>query len=72
MTTNHFAQTDSYTLAGFVKDAITGEALVGTNILVYDDSINLNIPLLTGTASNRFGYYVIPSLHIKKYILISF
>ena len=70
MTANIFAQTETYTLAGFVKDAVTGEALVGTNILVYDDSLNVNQPPLTGTATNKFGYYAIPSLHNKKYVLI--
>ena len=65
-----FAQSEYYTLAGFVKDAISGEALVGTNILVYDDSLNFNQPPLTGTATNRFGYYAIPTLKNKKYILI--
>ena len=70
MTANLFAQTDRYTLAGFVKDATTGEALVGTNILLYDDSLNLNQPPVSGTATNRFGYYAIPSLQIKKYVLI--
>ncbi|MBE0570195.1 MAG: TonB-dependent receptor [Ignavibacteriaceae bacterium] len=70
MTANLFAQTDRYTLAGFVKDAVTGEALVGTNILVYNDSLNFNQPPVTGTATNKFGYYVIPSLDFKKYILI--
>jgi outer membrane cobalamin receptor len=70
MSANIFAQTETYTLAGFVKDAVTGEALVGTNILVYDDSLNVSQPPLTGTATNRFGYYAIPSLYNKKYILI--
>jgi hypothetical protein len=64
------AQSEYHTLAGFVKDGISGEALVGTNILIYKDSLNLNQPPLTGTATNRFGYYVIPSLMKKKYILI--
>ena len=64
------AQTKTFTLSGFVKDATTGEVLVGTNILVYYDSLNFNNPPVTGTATNRFGYYVIPSLKTKKYIII--
>lgn len=64
------SQTERYVISGFVKDAITGEALVGTNILVYDDSLKLNFPPVTGTATNRFGYYAIPSLKSQKYILI--
>lgn len=67
---NIYAQTATFTLSGFVKDATTGEALVGANILVYDDSLNLNQAPVTGTATNRFGYYAIPSLQAKKYFLI--
>ncbi len=70
VTANILAQSEDFTLAGFVKDAVSGEALVGTNILVYDDSLNFNQPPLTGTATNKFGYYAIPSLKNKKYILI--
>ncbi|HEY7750984.1 MAG TPA: TonB-dependent receptor [Ignavibacteriaceae bacterium] len=64
------AQSKNNTLSGFITDAITGEALVGTNILVYNDSINFDLPPVTGTATNKFGYYVFPSLEKKKYILI--
>jgi outer membrane cobalamin receptor len=63
-------QTDKHTLSGFVTDAITGEALIGTNILVYEDTPDLIHPPLTGTATNRFGYYAIPSLLQKKYVLV--
>jgi len=64
------AQTNSYTISGFITDAVTGEALVGSNILVYQDSIDIIHPPLTGTATNKFGYYAIPSLLKKKYVLI--
>jgi outer membrane cobalamin receptor len=70
MTANLSAQSKYYTLSGFVKDAVSGETLIGVNILVYDDSLNLTKPPVTGTSTNGFGYYAIPSLHNKKYILI--
>ena len=67
---NISAQNNDYYISGFITDAITGEALVGTNLLLYRDSLNLNDTPLTGTATNKFGYYVIPSLNKRTYILI--
>lgn len=63
-------QTDDYSIYGFITDAISGEALIGTNILLYKDSLNLNEPPLSGSATNRFGYYAIPSLSSGNYIII--
>ncbi|MDX1701282.1 MAG: TonB-dependent receptor, partial [Melioribacteraceae bacterium] len=67
---NISAQNNDYYISGFITDAITGEALVGTNLLLYRDSLNLNDTPLRGTATNKFGYYVIPSLNKRTYILI--
>jgi outer membrane cobalamin receptor len=64
------AQSSNYTLSGFVTDATTGEALIGTNILLYKDIADFNKPPLAGTSSNRHGYYVIPGLRTGRYILI--
>ena len=64
-------QIDSYIISGFVTDSVTGEAIVGANILLFKDSLNFNKPPLTGTATNKFGYYVIPSLKQGEYYLIA-
>ncbi|MEJ2104628.1 MAG: TonB-dependent receptor [Ignavibacteriaceae bacterium] len=64
------AQADSYIISGFVTDAVTGEAIVGANILLFKDSLNFNEPPITGTSTNKFGYYVIPSLKEGEYYLI--
>lgn len=69
MTTSNFAQSGTFTLAGFVNDAVSGEPLVGVNILLYD-SLNLNYSPFTGAATNAFGYYAIPSIKLKKYFLV--
>jgi outer membrane cobalamin receptor len=68
---NVSAQNIEFYISGFITDAVTGEALVGTNILLYKDSLNLDSPPLTGTATNKFGYYVIPSLTKGTYVLIT-
>jgi hypothetical protein len=67
---NISAQNNEFYISGFITDAVTGEALVGTNILLYKDSLILNTPPLTGTATNKFGYYVIPSLPKGIYLLV--
>jgi outer membrane cobalamin receptor len=67
---NNLAQNNEYFISGFITDAITGEALVGTNLLLYNDTLDLDNPPLTGTAANKFGYYVIPSLSMGNYFLV--
>ena len=70
-TINVSAQNDEFFLSGFITDGVSGEALLGTNILLYKDSLNLDTPPLTGTATNKFGYYVIPSLAKGTYFIIT-
>ncbi|MBT8380630.1 MAG: TonB-dependent receptor [Ignavibacteria bacterium] len=68
---NISAQNNDYYISGFVTDAVTGEALVGTNLLLYKDSLDLDKTPLRGTAANKFGYYVIPLLSTGNYVLIT-
>jgi len=65
------AQNNEFYVSGFITDGVTGEALVGTNILLYKDSLNFDYAPLTGTATNKFGYYVIPSLTKGTYFIIT-
>lgn len=64
-------QDDNFIISGFVKDAITGEALAGTNLLLYKDSLNFEKSPYTGTATNKFGYYVFRSINLSRYYLIT-
>lgn len=64
-------QDDNFIISGFVKDAVSGEALVGTNLLLYKDSLNFEQSPYTGTATNKFGYYVFPSIKLSRYYLIT-
>jgi len=50
-------------IAGVIKDAQTGEALVGANVLVEGTSM--------GAASNIDGYYVILNIQPGKYTLVA-
>lgn len=66
----NFSQDKSISISGFVFDATTGEALIGTNILVYKDTLNTNIDPVYGAAANNFGFYMIPKLKREKYFLL--
>ena len=66
----NFSQDKDISISGFIYDAITGEALIGTNILVYKDTINLNSDPIYGAAANNFGFYMLPKLKRAKYYLI--
>ncbi|HSD63138.1 MAG TPA: TonB-dependent receptor [Ignavibacteriaceae bacterium] len=66
-----FAQTGNLKLTGLITDASTGEALIGTNILIYKDSLNLSLPPFRGAVSNQFGFYVITGIPVSDYYLIA-
>ena len=66
-----YPQKNEAALSGFVTDAITGEVLVGTNILLYKDSLTIHQPHFRGTSTNNFGFYAIPTLPIGKYFLVA-
>jgi hypothetical protein len=65
-----YAQESKVSVSGFITDAVTGEALIGTNILVYKDSLNIKEPPFTGSSANRYGFYAVPSLEKGIYIFI--
>jgi outer membrane cobalamin receptor len=64
------AQQIYFNVSGFITDSVTGEELIGTNILIYKDSIDFNSPPLTGTSANRYGFYAVPSLDEGTYIFV--
>lgn len=62
-------QQQEISITGFVSDKITGESLIGTNILIYKDTLRLSSDFIYGVATNNFGYYVIPKLKRNKYYI---
>src|SRR5262245_28201531 len=52
---------DNSTIAGYVKDAKTGEPLPGANILIVGTSL--------GTASNPSGEYILPKVSAGEYTI---
>lgn len=71
LTSPGFGQSGETILSGFVHDELTGEALVGTNILLYRDSIKTNEIPYRGAASNDYGYYAIPKIVKGHYIIVA-
>lgn len=53
-------QNDQYTISGYVREASSGEELIGVNVVIKE--------LQTGTTTNNYGYYSI-SLPPGKYTL---
>ncbi len=66
-----FSQTGVTIVSGFITDSTSGEALIGSNILLYKDSINTNQPPLTGTSTNNYGFYALPNLKQGIYYIIA-
>ena len=58
-------------ISGLIADATTGEALIGTNILLYKDSLNPSQPPYLGTVTNRYGFYIISSIPAAHYYIIA-
>ncbi|MBU1100857.1 MAG: TonB-dependent receptor [Bacteroidetes bacterium] len=55
------------TISGFIKDASSGEELIGTNIILYlpgDDN-----SYFRGVASNRYGFYALPGIASGTYYI---
>ncbi len=65
------AQETNVTISGFVTDATTGEALIGTNLLLYKDKVDTDNPPFRGTITNRYGFYAFPKISQGKYVLIT-
>jgi outer membrane cobalamin receptor len=63
-----YSQHSSVTINGVVTEAVTGEVLIGANVLVYNDSLKSSSPL-RGGATNRYGFYSLPGIPIGTYFL---
>jgi len=58
-------------ILGFVRDSVSGESLIGTNLLLYRDSISINQSPFRGVATNNYGYYAFTNLSNGVYFLIT-
>ncbi len=58
-------------ISGWVTDSLSGEVLVGSNIIIYKDSVIAGVPPLKGTTTNEFGFFAFTKLASGKYFLIT-
>ena len=64
-----FAQ-PSGTISGMVTDSISGEILIGAQVLLQVDSVSAAKPVpLRSVATNKFGFYSIPDIPPGRYRL---
>lgn len=66
-----YAQSGNISVSGWVTDSLSGEVLVGTNIILYKDSIIVGTPPLKGTTTNEYGFYAFAKLEAGKYFIIT-
>jgi hypothetical protein len=55
-------------ISGVVTDEKSGEAIIGANVLIYRDSLK-QTDLFRGAATNKFGFYSIPSISAGTYFI---
>ncbi|MBM4175688.1 MAG: TonB-dependent receptor [Ignavibacteria bacterium] len=58
------------TIAGVVTEVISGQAVIGTNVILYEDSV-FTKPPFRGAATNRFGFYSLPNVPAGEYFLVA-
>ena len=63
------AQNSGVKIAGVVKDAKNSEPIVGANIIIERKESDIEIPFLTGTATDINGEYTSPKLQKGDYIV---
>jgi outer membrane receptor for ferrienterochelin and colicin len=70
LTNSIYSQDNQVIISGFIRDASSGEMLIGTNILLYKDSLTLDNPAYRGASSNKHGFFAIPKISKGKYFLL--
>lgn len=63
-------QESYFTVSGIVTDSVSGEALIGSNILLYKDSIGTTEPPFRGAATNGYGFFILPKCTPSVYIIV--
>lgn len=64
-----FSQTTNCTIAGVVKDSVTGQAVIGASVVIYTDTNFSNSPF-RGAITNRIGFYSIPDVPPGDYYIL--
>ena len=64
--------TNLYTISGAVTEAISGEAVIGVNVLLFPvgTAQKQGSKPITGARTNKYGFYSIPNLAVGTYDLL--
>lgn len=66
-----YAEENYSTIAGSLKEEVSGESVIGATIAIYKDSIIIGKSALRGAISNKFGFYSIPKVKNGNYYLVA-
>ncbi|MCX8011370.1 MAG: TonB-dependent receptor, partial [Ignavibacteria bacterium] len=66
--TNAFSQRTTITVSGIVTEEVSGKAVIGANVILYEDTISTK-PLF-GASTNRYGFYSIANVPRGTYLVV--
>jgi len=64
------AQSSTNSIHGIITDAVSGEVLIGTSVMIYKNGELKTENLIKGSLTNRYGYFLIENIEPGKYILL--
>ena len=64
--TSSYSQQTAISISGIISDSLSGETLIGATITISKEN---NPKIISGTYSNKFGFFSIPSVKSGSYIL---
>ena len=64
------AQPSTNSIHGIITDAVSGEVLIGTSVIIYRIGELKQETLVTGALTNRYGYYLIENIEPGSYSLV--
>lgn len=64
--TSLYSQQSAISISGIISDSLSGETLIGATITISKAN---NPKIISGTYSNKFGFFSIPSVKPGSYII---
>ncbi len=61
------SQTTGCTIAGVIKDSLSGQFVIGVNVILYKDTAQSPF---RGTITNRYGFYSLPDVPPGEYFFV--
>lgn len=64
------AEAQTATLSGIVTDSLSGDAIPGVTVVLYEENATETSPVLRGAAANVYGFYSIPGVAPGRYLMV--